>query len=118
RPMPPPRRPIMHSQPSPPLSEPRMAHEHRRLGELLVEAKLLSPEQLDRAIADQKKNGQMLGATLLRLGMLKEADLLTLLQRQLGLPLVDLETLTIDEQVIAKVKEHLARKYVALPLEI
>src|SRR5215470_12708504 len=95
-----------------------MAHEHRRLGELLIEAKLLTPEQLDHAIADQKKNGQMLGATLVRLGMLKEPDLLALLQRQLGLPLVDLETLTVDEQVIAKVKEDMARKYVAIPIEI
>ena len=95
-----------------------MAHEHRRLGELLIEAKLLTPDQLDRAIAEQKKNGQLLGATLVRLGMIQESDLLMLLQRQLGLPLVDLETITIDEQVIAKIREHLARKYVAVPLEI
>ena len=94
------------------------SQQHRRLGELLVEAKLLTPEQVERAIADQKKNGQMLGATLIRMGLIQESDLLALLQRQLGLPLVDLDTVTADEQAIAKVKEEMARKHVALPLEI
>src|SRR5262249_2556657 len=95
-----------------------MATEHRRLGELLIEAKLLTPEQLDRAIAEQKKTGQMLGATLVRMAYVREPDLLMLLQRQLGLPLGDPDTVTADEQAIAKVKEEMARKHFALPIEI
>jgi type IV pilus assembly protein PilB len=95
-----------------------MATGHKRLGELLVEAKLLSQEQVDRAIAEQKKSGQLLGATLIALKLISEHDLMGLLQRQLGLPLVDLETLPVDETALSKVKEDFARKYQALPVEI
>ena len=92
-----------------------MATGHKRLGELLIEAKLLSHEQINRAIAEQKKNGQLLGATLIGMGLITEQDLMGLLQRQLGLPLVDLDSLPVDEAAVAKVKEDMARKYLALP---
>jgi type IV pilus assembly protein PilB len=95
-----------------------MSTGHKRLGELLIEAKLLTLEQLDRAIAEQKKSGLLLGAMLIQMGLLAENDLMGLLQRQLGLPLVDLDTLPVDELAVAKVKEELARKYMALPVEI
>jgi type IV pilus assembly protein PilB len=95
-----------------------MAPGHKRLGELLIEAKLLSSEQLDRAIAEQKKSGQLLGATLIAMKLITEPDLMSLLQSQLGLPLVDLESLPVDEAALAKVKEDFARKYLALPVEI
>jgi type IV pilus assembly protein PilB len=95
-----------------------MATGHKRLGELLIEAKLLSHEQLDRAIAEQKKTGMLLGATLISMKLISEPDLMGLLQRQLGLPLVDLESLPADEAALAKVKEDFARKYLAIPIEI
>src|SRR5262249_3275977 len=68
-------------------------------------------------IVEQKKSGRLLGATLIQMGLVAEKSLMGLLQRQLGLPLVDLELLAVDEQAVAKVKEELARKYQALPLE-
>jgi len=95
-----------------------MSSNHKRLGELLLEAKLLEPEHLDAAITEQKKTGQMLGAVLVQMGFLKEAQLMSLLQRQLSLPLVDLETAAVDEQALLKVKEDMARRYLALPVEI
>src|SRR5262245_54681958 len=95
-----------------------MASPHKRLGEMLIEARLLTVEQLDAAIAEQKKSGQMLGAVLVRMGFLREDELLALLQRQLGLPLVDLESTAADEQALGKVKEEMARKYLSLPLEV
>jgi len=95
-----------------------MAQAHRRLGELLIEANLITQEQLRSGIAEQGKTGQLLGATLIQMGFLKEQDLLRLLQRQLGMPLVDLEETVADEQALAKIKEEMARKYMALPLEV
>jgi len=95
-----------------------MSSNHKRLGELLLEAKLLEPEHLDAAITEQKKTGQMLGAVLVQMGFLKEAQLMSLLQRQLSLPLVDLETAAVDEQALLKIKEDMARRYLALPVEI
>ena len=95
-----------------------MATPHKRLGEMLIEAQLLQPAELDAAIAEQRTSGQMLGAVLIRMGYIREDQLMNLLQRQLGLPLVDLENTPADEQAVAKVKEEMARKYLALPLEI
>jgi len=95
-----------------------MATPHKRLGEMLIESKMLQQDELEAAIAEQRSSGQMLGAVLIRMGYLREDQLMNLLQRQLGLPLVDLDNTPADEQALAKVKEDMARKYLALPLEI
>jgi type IV pilus assembly protein PilB len=95
-----------------------MASDYKRLGEMLLEAGMLTPQQLSAAIDEQKKTGTLLGATLVQMGLLTEPDLLSLIQRQLGMPLVDLEQIAADEQAVGKVKEELARRYLALPLEI
>ncbi|MCC6651747.1 MAG: Flp pilus assembly complex ATPase component TadA, partial [Candidatus Eisenbacteria bacterium] len=95
-----------------------MAPKHRRLGDLLLEAQLVTSEDLERAIVEQKRTGQMLGATLVRLSLLDEQVLLGLLHRQLGLPVVNLDETAPDEQVLSRIKEEQARKYLAIPIEI
>jgi type IV pilus assembly protein PilB len=95
-----------------------MARDHKRLGELLIEKKLISEGSLASAIAEQKKSGQLLGATLIKMGLITEEALLALLQEQLSLPLVDLRAVVVDEQVLACVKEDMAKKYLAIPVEI
>ncbi|HEY3217086.1 MAG TPA: ATPase, T2SS/T4P/T4SS family [Candidatus Eisenbacteria bacterium] len=95
-----------------------MTKEHKRLGDLLIEAELITPQDLSDAIAEQRRTGELLGATLIRMGRISEPVLMKHLQSQLGLPLVDLGQRVADEQALALIKEELARKYVALPLEI
>src|SRR5262245_17004826 len=95
-----------------------MAREHKRLGDLLIEAKLITPQDLADAIAQQRRTGELLGATLVRMGLVGEDTMVRQVQQQLGLPLVDLAEVTADEQALALVREDLARKYVALPIEI
>ncbi|MBI5169962.1 MAG: Flp pilus assembly complex ATPase component TadA [Candidatus Eisenbacteria bacterium] len=94
-----------------------MASNHRRLGDLLVENKLVSPEDLERAVTEQKRTGQLLGATLVRLGLLDEQVLVGWLHRQLGLPVLDFDTVAPDEQALGLIKEEQARKYLAIPVE-
>ena len=95
-----------------------MASEHKRLGDLLLEAGLIDASQLESAITEQKKTGQMLGATLVSLGLVQEDEILGVLQRQLGLRLVNLEVTVADEAALATIKEDQAKKYLAIPLEI
>src|SRR5262249_32615089 len=95
-----------------------MAKEHKRLGDLLIEARLLTAEQLERGIEVQKKSGRMLGATLIQMGVITETQLLQALQHQLGLPLIDLNDEVPDQNAVTKVKEEVARKYLAIPVEI
>ncbi|MCC6349062.1 MAG: Flp pilus assembly complex ATPase component TadA [Candidatus Eisenbacteria bacterium] len=95
-----------------------MANDHKRLGEMLTEAGLVDEQQLARAIEEHKRTGVMLGAALLSLGFVREPDLVALLQKQLRLPVVDLEETVPDEHALAKIAEELARKYVAIPVEV
>ncbi len=95
-----------------------MAKEYKRLGDLLIEAKIITEQDLADAITQQRKTGELLGATLLRMGLVSEETLMRQLQLQLGLPLVDLAEVTADEQALALVREDLARKYIALPIEV
>ena len=92
--------------------------QYKRLGDMLIEAGLITPKDLEGAIAEQKRSGSMLGATLVRMGFVKEHQVLELLQQQLGLSLVDLSEVAIDESTIARVREDLARKYSAIPVEV
>ena len=95
-----------------------MAKEHKRLGDLLLEDNLITPEQLAEAVTEQRRAGQLLGATLMRLGMVTEEALVMCLQRQLGLKLIDLNEVIVDEQALTLVKEEVAKKYGAIPVEI
>src|SRR5215831_13847783 len=95
-----------------------MPKEHKRLGDLLLEEKLITPADLQAAVAEQRKTGQLLGATLIQLGLISEEVLLQYLQRQLSLPLVDLNEVVVDEPVLQYVKEDLARKYLAMPIDV
>ncbi len=95
-----------------------MANPHKRLGDLLLESGLVTVEQLEQAVLEQKRSGLQLGTTLVQGGVLSEHDLVELLQRQLGLPLVDLEQIAVDENALGKIKEEQAKKHMALPVEI
>ncbi len=95
-----------------------MAKETKRLGDLLLERGLLAPDDLERAIGEQKRSGSMLGSVLVRMKLVDERDMLDCLHRQLGLPLVDLETTAPDEGALGAIKEEDARKYDAIPIEV
>lgn len=87
-----------------------------RLGELLVREKLITPEQLKKAIEEQRTTGGRLGYNLAKLGYIKEKDLTTFLSRQYGIPAVDLATTEIDPEVIKLIPEDVANKYQVIPI--
>ena len=95
-----------------------MAREHKRLGDLLLEQQVITPDELASAVTEQRKHGQLLGATLVRMGVVTEETIVRCLQRQLGLALLDLNDVVVDEQALALVKEDVAKKYGAIPIEI
>src|SRR6185436_3069698 len=95
-----------------------MSKPHNRLGDMLIEANVITPQDLSDAIQEQRRSGELLGATLVRLGILAETTLMKTLQEQLGLPLIDLNQESADEQALALIREELARKYAALPMRV
>jgi len=88
-----------------------------RLGDLLVEKGLISEEQLQHALSEQKKLGRKLGGTLVELGMIDENSLLNLLASQLNIPLIDINNYNYSNEVAKLLPESIARRYRALVLE-
>ncbi len=88
-----------------------------RLGDLLVEKGLITEEQLQFALGEQKKLGRKLGNTLIELGMIDENSLLNLLANQLNIPLIDINNYNYSDEVAKKLPESIARRYRALVLE-
>ena len=88
-----------------------------RIGDLLVEHKIISEAQLQQALTEQKRSGHKLGRTLIELGVLSEDQLLQFLSRQLQLPFIDLKHYKYDAEVVRLVPETLARRYRAIALD-
>ncbi len=87
-----------------------------RIGELLLREKLITEEQLQKAVEEQKRNGGRLGYNLTKLGFISEKDLTTFLSKQYGIPTVDLEHHDIDQEVVRLIPEEVAQKYQVLPI--
>ncbi len=87
-----------------------------RLGELLVRNKLIDEQQLAKALEEQKASGGRLGASMVKLGFLKEEDLAAFLSRQYGVPSINLSEFEIDESVIKLVPAEVVQKYQLIPV--
>jgi type IV pilus assembly protein PilB len=87
-----------------------------RLGEMLVKAGLITPEQLQEALSVQQKNGEKVGYNLIRLGYVREDDITQLLSEQYGVPSINLRHFEIDGTVISLVPSEVAQKYMVLPV--
>lgn len=88
----------------------------KSLGESLVEEGMITLEQLGQAQAEEKRSGEHLRKVIVKMGLVEEADLVTLLSSKLGVPRVELENTLIDPQIIELVPEALAKKYELIPI--
>jgi len=87
-----------------------------RLGELLVRNNLIDDAQLAKALEEQKAMGGRLGASLIKLGFIKEEELAAFLSRQYGVPSINLNEFEIDPGVIQLVPADVAQKYMIVPV--
>ncbi|PIQ83504.1 MAG: type II secretion system protein GspE [Candidatus Omnitrophica bacterium CG11_big_fil_rev_8_21_14_0_20_63_9] len=90
----------------------------RRLGEILIEKKLISGQALEHALIEQKKSGELLGRILVRLGYLTERQLLEGLADHLQLPIVSIKQLSIDEQALKRIPVRFAWHYRCMPVRL
>src|SRR5213595_3496781 len=87
-----------------------------RIGELLLKEKLITPEQLQQALTQQKSNGGKLGYNLVKMGFVKDEQITALLSKQYGVPAINLAQFKIDLTIIKLVPTETARKYQMIPL--
>jgi type IV pilus assembly protein PilB len=87
-----------------------------RLGELLIKRNYITPEQLKRALEEQKMKGGRLESNLIRLGYIKEDELLSFLSAQYRVPSVKISKMEVNPNVIKLVPSSLSKKYFILPI--
>src|SRR4029077_4607981 len=87
-----------------------------RIGELLLKEKLITPEQLQQALTQQKANGGKLGYNLVKMWFVKDEQITTLLSKQYGVPSINLAQFKIDPTIVKLVPTETARKYQVIPL--
>ena len=86
------------------------------LGELLLRAGVITEEQLRKALAEQKKWGGKLGQVLVDLNFLDEGLLVKALSKQLNLPRMDFEGITIPPEALELLDAEFANKRQVLPI--
>ncbi|HEY2153938.1 MAG TPA: type IV-A pilus assembly ATPase PilB, partial [Vicinamibacterales bacterium] len=87
-----------------------------RIGELLLKEKLITAEQLQQALTQQKANGGKLGLNLVKMGFVKDEQITALLSKQYGVPSINLTQFKIDPTIVKLVPTETARKYQIIPL--
>jgi type IV pilus assembly protein PilB len=87
-----------------------------RLGELLIKRNYITPEQLKKASDEQKLKGGRLESNLVRLGYIKEDELLSFLSAQYRVPSVKISKMEINPNVIKLVPSSISKKYFIIPI--
>jgi type IV pilus assembly protein PilB len=88
-----------------------------RVGEMLVREGLITRDQLNLALQDQRESGTRLGYSLVALGFVKEIDLTRTLARQYHMPAVDLTNFEVDPRIARLIPSEMASKHLVLPLK-
>ena len=84
----------------------------------MVSAGMISSDQLEFALQEQKRTGERLGTILRQLNLITEDDLAKILAESAGIEHVAIRTLSIDPEVIEVLPETLARKFKVFPIAV
>jgi MSHA biogenesis protein MshE len=87
------------------------------LGTALLEHGLLRQEQLNQALAEQKRSGKLLGKILVEMDLASEEQIAQALARQLNIPFTDLRRFDVHPETVRKLSELQARRFNAVVLE-
>jgi type IV pilus assembly protein PilB len=90
----------------------------KRLGELLLENGLVTPEQLEAALAVQRRERRPLGQVLLAQGMVDEKALAGVLSLHFDVPQIDFARARVEKEALALISESYAREHTILPIRV
>ncbi len=89
-----------------------------RLGDILVEKKIITTYELEQAVKEQQKTKEPLGSVLVRMGFISERQLLQILAEQQGISFVEFKDIRIDENAVKSVPAKFAVHYKVMPIAI
>lgn len=90
----------------------------RRLGERLIDMGLLSQDQLDVALQEQRASSKMLGQILVEFGFITESALTEVLAESSGTERLDVKTMILDPSVIKMVPKEVAARHRVIPVSL
>jgi type IV pilus assembly protein PilB len=93
-------------------------NQKKRLGEILIEDGILSPENLEEALHHQKKEGGLIGQILIRLGYLSEEDLVAAIGKQLQIPYMPLSNYSINMEAAQSLTLDFCKKNLLLVFDM
>jgi len=85
---------------------------------MLVEENLITAEQLENALEQQRRQGGELRQILVNQGLVKAEDLAAVLSVQLNVPLIDLKRHKVQPNALRLIPESMARKHTLIPLDV
>ena len=87
------------------------------IGKILVQRRLISPQQLNHALQVQKKESGFIGEILVKLGYLDEKDIVVALVVQCGLPYIAVNKYIVDPMALKLIPKDMAQKERMIPLD-
>ncbi len=90
----------------------------KRLGDILVEAGVITLEQLQEALAKQKIMGKRLGQVLIESEITTEDDIATTLAAQMEIPYINLNEILIPPEILTAIPEPIVRSHNLLPISL
>lgn len=88
------------------------------IGQILIESGLITSEQLELGLREQKRTQEFICTTLVKLGFAPEEEVFSALSQQLGIPYIRIKDTDIPSSVVEKVVAKFASYYKIMPLEL
>ncbi len=88
------------------------------IGEMLIDEKTITPEQLDMALKEQKKASKFICQVIVDLGFASEEKVFSVLSKQLNIPYIMIKDKKIDKSIIEKVPAKFVSHYKLMPIEL
>jgi hypothetical protein len=98
------------------MNAPTVIDMKERLGQQLLDKGLISIDQLEIAVTEQKKNGRLLGEILVALGFVSESVMRDALSQVLGIASVDLASVVPDKVALDLIEKEVAQRYTIVPV--
>lgn len=90
--------------------------QNKKLGEILLEYGMISPEKLKKALKVQKEKSKRIGQILMELNLVTQDQINWILSKQLDIPYVQIEQEQLDLDLIKNFPEYLIKNYRLIPL--
>ncbi|MBE5935116.1 MAG: type II/IV secretion system protein [Lachnospiraceae bacterium] len=94
-----------------------LSRKKKRLGDILIEQKVITEDQLKAALAYGRDKKLRVGEALVDMGTIKEIDIAKALQKQLGCEYISLQGFQIEPEVLSLVEDSILKKYCLIPCE-